>query len=60
MRMFLAAVVFAAFLPSCATEDEEDRKPVGPTSTSRQLPWNQPVPGQGGGAMGALPQQPRR
>jgi hypothetical protein len=61
MRMTFAALVLAAFLPSCATEDdEESRKPVGPQSTSSQLPWNLPKPGQGGGAFGALPQQPRR
>lgn len=61
MRMILAAAVLAIFIPSCATtEDEEDRKPVGPPSSSSQLPWNKPVPGQGGGAFGALPQQPRR
>ncbi len=60
MRTILAAVVLAAFLPSCATKEEEVRKPAGPASASRQLPWNTPVPGQGGGAFGALPQQPRR
>jgi len=60
MRKFLAAALLAAFIPSCATEDDEDRKPVGPPSSSSQLPWNKPVPGQGGGAFGALPQQPRR
>jgi hypothetical protein len=59
--MILAAVVLSVFIPSCATEDdEESRKPVGPPSSSSQLPWNKPVPGQGGGAFGALPQQPRR
>jgi hypothetical protein len=60
MRMFLAALALAAFLPSCATDEEEEVKPVGPPSTSSQIPWNKPVPGQGGGAFGALPQQPRR
>lgn len=61
MHKLLAVAFFAALLPSCVTKDEEEtRKPVGPQSTSRQIPWNQPVPGQGGGAFGALPQQPRR
>jgi hypothetical protein len=61
MRMIFATVVLSAVLTSCATEDEEEsRKPVGPPSSSSQLPWNKPVPGQGGGAFGALPQQPRR
>jgi hypothetical protein len=59
MRMILAAVVLAAFLPSCATQEEE-RKPVPPPNTSSQIPWNKPQAGQGGGAFGALPQQPRR
>jgi hypothetical protein len=60
MRLILAAVLLTLFVPSCATEDEEGRKPTGPVSTSRQIPWNEPRPGQGGGALGALPQTPRR
>jgi hypothetical protein len=59
MRKILAAFLLAAFIPSCATEEEE-RKPVPPPSSSSQIPWNKPQPGQGGGAFGALPQQPRR
>jgi len=60
MRLILAASLLTLFLPSCASEDEEDRKPAGPVSTSSQIPWNKPQPGQGGGALGALPQTPRR
>jgi len=34
--------------------------PVAPASVkSSDLPWNKPVPGQGGGAFGALPTAPR-
>jgi hypothetical protein len=35
-------------------------KPVGPVSEKTTMPWNPPVPGQGAGPMGQLPQQPRR
>lgn len=61
MRFALAAIVLSAVLPlsSCTTEEKE-RKPVGPQSNSSQIPWNKPISGQGGGAFGALPQQPRR
>jgi hypothetical protein len=63
MRFLLATLAVTAVLPlaSCKTGDEEEvRKPVGPPSQSSQIPWNKPIPGQGGGAFGALPQQPRR
>ncbi len=57
----MLAVTTVLPLVSCTTGDEEEeRKPVGPPSQSSQIPWNRPVPGQGGGAFGALPQQPRR
>lgn len=59
MRKIFAAAVIAAFVSSCATEEKE-RKPVPPPSSSSRLPHNMPLPGQGGGAFGALPQQPRR
>lgn len=62
MRFAFAAIVFTAILPlaSCTSGEEKERKPVGPQSTSSQIPWNKPISGQGGGAFGALPQQPRR
>lgn len=48
-------------LLSCAPSDPDlDPRATTPESTSRQTPWNQPIPGQGGGAFGALPQEPRR
>jgi hypothetical protein len=58
MRLILAAAAIAVLSPSCA--DEKERKPVPPPSTSSSIPWNKPQAGQGGGAFGALPQQPRR
>jgi hypothetical protein len=46
---------------SCASEDPDlDPQPTGPQSNARQLPWNTPIPGQGGGPMGNLPNQQRR
>jgi len=62
MRFIPAAIVLSAILPlaSCTDGEEKERKPVGPQSSSSQIPWNKPMPGQGGGAFGALPQQPRR
>ncbi|WP_035612355.1 hypothetical protein [Haloferula sp. BvORR071] len=65
MRFLLATVILATTvlpLSSCKTGDEEEqtRKAVPPPNTSSQIPWNKPVPGQGGGAFGALPNTPRR
>ncbi|WP_367871537.1 hypothetical protein [Luteolibacter sp. Populi] len=65
MRFLLATLLFTAVLPltSCKTGDEEEvtRKPVPPPNSSTTLPWNKPIPGQGGGgAFGALPSTPRR
>lgn len=41
-----------------ANEAPEAEVPAG--GSSARLPWNKPVPGQGGGAFGALPSGPRR
>ncbi|MEK7953158.1 hypothetical protein [Luteolibacter soli] len=61
MRLILAAVAVALLSPSCVDKEEETgHKPVPPPSTSSKIPWNKPQAGQGGGAFGALPQQPRR
>ena len=51
MRLILLAVSCSAVLPfaSCTTGDEESAsKPVPPPSSSSQIPWNKPIPGQGG------------
>ncbi|BCX46485.1 hypothetical protein HAHE_03930 [Haloferula helveola] len=49
-------------LGSCTTSDPDlDPKPTTPQSSSSQNPWNRPISGQGGGAIGgALPNQMRR
>jgi len=45
-------------LTSCVKEAE--KKPVGPTSSSSQIPWNTPVAGQGQGQFGMMPQNQYR
>ena len=58
MKRFLLLSLFAACMPmglvSCAKNDE--RKVVGPTSDTSRIPWNKPVPGQGGGQLGMMDQ----
>ncbi|MBC7979256.1 MAG: hypothetical protein H7Y36_01680 [Armatimonadetes bacterium] len=58
MHRFLILALAAAAITSCA--DEEQKKPVGPVSTSSQIPWNTPVAGQGGGQFSMLPQNQYR
>ncbi|MEP4078554.1 hypothetical protein [Haloferula sp.] len=63
MRTIILALTTLAFLPicSCTTEDPDlNPQPVVPPSSSNQKAWNEPIPGQGGGALGMMPQQPRR
>lgn len=63
MRLLLSLALLVGTLPmvSCATRDPDlDPQSSSPESTSRRIPWNSPVAGQGGGALGALPQQQRR
>ena len=55
-RILLLSIAAFAF-SSCA---DEDTKPVGPVSDSTKIPWNAPVPGQGGGQFGMLPQNQHR
>lgn len=56
IRLLLVLVSVPALCSCPATVD----KPVGPVSEKDPKPWNPPVAGQGAGAFGALPQQPRR
>ena len=56
LRLLLALSLVLA-LTSCPSSVE---KPVGPVSEKDPKPWNPPVAGQGAGAFGAMPQQPRR
>jgi len=64
MNGFHALLVAAAtvpvvfFLTSCAGEPE--KKPVPPTTDTSRIPWNQPVPGQGQGQFGMMPQNQYR
>ncbi|MCW1886108.1 hypothetical protein OKA04_15320 [Luteolibacter flavescens] len=55
MRLILLLVAPVFLLVSCA-----EKKPVPPTTDSTTIPWNPPQPGQGAGAFGVLPKQPRR
>ena len=54
----LAAIAVPAFMMSCA--DEANTRPVGPQSDTSVMPWNTPVPGQGQGQFGMLPQNQHR
>lgn len=60
LRAYLLAAAFfpAVTLVSCANEAE--KKPVGPSTATSRIPWNQPVPGQGQGQFGMLPQNQYR
>lgn len=59
LRLLIAAVLPMGFgLVSCA--DRAEPKPVGPTSDTSNIPWNTPVPGQGQGQFGMLPQNQYR
>ncbi|MDB6080501.1 MAG: hypothetical protein JWO82_4248 [Akkermansiaceae bacterium] len=64
MRRRSAAALVLAILPlaSCVTPKDPDdkRKPVGPESDTSKIPWNQPISGQGGGILSAMPKTPRR
>lgn len=54
-----AAILVMGFgLNSCA--DEPEKKPVGPVSETSKIPWNTPVPGQGQGQFGMMPQNQYR
>lgn len=53
----LAIVPALIFAVGCATDPDLDPEPNMPESASTPLPWNRPVPGQGGGAFGAMPNQ---
>jgi len=56
--LWVVASMTAFFLTSCAGEPE--KKPAGPTSETSSIPWNKPVPGQGQGQFGMLPQNQYR
>ncbi|MCW1922771.1 hypothetical protein OKA05_09430 [Luteolibacter arcticus] len=54
---FAAILLACGSLTACPAPAD---KPVGPVSDKTTRPWNPPVPGQGAGALGVMPQQPRR
>jgi hypothetical protein len=55
----LAASLLTVFnLSSCV--DAPEKKPVGPVSETSRIPWNSPVPGQGQGQFGMMPQNQYR
>ena len=59
--LFSWLVLSALALPLCSClKEDERRKPVGPVSENSSIPWNQPVPGQGQGQFGMLPQNQYR
>jgi PBP1b-binding outer membrane lipoprotein LpoB len=58
ISLLLAVTATAFLLGSCANEPE--KKPVGPTTETSRMPWNTPVPGQGQGQFGMMPQNQYR
>ncbi len=56
--LWIAALVISLGFTACVKEAE--KKPVPPTSDTSQIPWNSPVPGQGQGQFGMLPQNQYR
>lgn len=54
----LAAPGISLGFISCVKEPE--KKPVPPTTDTSQIPWNSPVPGQGQGQFGMMPQNQYR
>jgi hypothetical protein len=56
LRLFaLALLASLGFLAaSCASEEP---RPKGPEDDVSGLPWNRPMPGEKGGAMGGMPFQ---
>jgi len=55
--LLLLVVITAPFLSSCGQDDEPERKPVPPTSSAGNMPWNRPMPGEGSGQFGGMLQR---
>lgn len=47
-------VVASLSLLSCATKDEGEFTPKGPSSTESDMSWNRPMGPEGAGALGIL------
>ena len=58
IHVLILAAAHVLSLASCAVEQEP--KPVGPTTETSRIPWNRPVPGQGQGQFGMMPQNQYR
>lgn len=58
IALLFFSLVAACGFSSCA--DEADPKPVGPVTETSKIPWNSPVPGQGQGQFGMMPQNQYR
>ncbi len=59
LALLLLTLPVVLALNSCAT-GEEETKPVGPVSETSKIPWNSPLPGQGQGQFGMMPQNQYR
>ena len=58
VSLLFAALVLGFGLSSCVKEPV--KKPVGPVTETSKIPWNTPVPGQGQGQFGMMPQNQYR
>lgn len=59
--LMLLTLPVVVLLNSCATpEEQEARKQTGPVSDTSKIPWNSPIPGQGQGQFGMMPQNQYR
>ena len=56
-KCYLLLGLCLGFVASCATDTEP--KVVGPESDESSMPWNRPMPGEGGGAFGGIFNQQR-
>ena len=58
--ILLAGITCASLLAMVSCADEPEKKPVGPSTETSRIPWNSPVPGQGQGQFGMMPQNQYR
>jgi hypothetical protein len=56
MKLFLASALLALpflSMTSCVNQEKE-RKAVPPQSSASKMPWNRPMPGEGGAQFGGM------
>ena len=58
ISLLLATTATALVVGACAGQPE--KKPAGPATETSRMPWNTPVPGQGQGQFGMMPQNQYR